>query len=710
MPIRVLEPTIAAQIAAGEVIENPASVVKELVENALDAGARNISIEVNRAGMQEIKVQDDGCGMNGDEIELAFTRHATSKLQTVDDLWQIGTLGFRGEALPSIASVSQVVCLSRTADEDMGTEVRFAGGELQARTPKGGARGTTISVRNLFYNTPVRRDYLRADATEASAINTIVQHYALAYPAVRFTLILNGRLSLKTNGKGSLQDVAIEVYGVDVARQLLPLSEEVGAGDDFIALQGLLSPPGLTRSNRNSVYLFVNQRAIHPRGIILHVITEAYHTLLMKGKYPLVIINITLPPHTVDVNVHPAKSEVRFRSQQRVLHFIGRSVRATLLQHTDVQSWTKQPSQRQQRQPHSSAWKVGSRVWSVQNSYWDVGGGGNPPITASVKKANPVETPTTDQTSDISHQEAAKPSSKGDTGNTTPPPNPVIDSSPSMTEEELFPDETPKTRDDQAMTVMTNPSSPRLPGTQPPPVDHLPAEGQSSPPPPIMSDHPPSLPANEPEPSHSGQENTPDETEKTSDKLPPLRVIGQVGLTYLVAESPEGMYMIDQHAAHERIAYERLMALHRDTALDSQQLLTPQTLKFPPDITTVLLDAADTLAQWGFALEPWGDDHVRVRALPTIVALENLHDALLEIAAALSDDEGSTPDDWRETMLITLACHTSVRAGQSLSLNEMRELLRQLERCDNPRTCPHGRPTMVLLTPSQLERQFGRMS
>ncbi len=656
MTIAILDPTVAAQIAAGEVVERPASVVKELVENALDSGARAITVEARGGGLRELKIQDDGCGIPAEQIELAFMRHATSKLRSADDLWNIHTLGFRGEALPSIASVAQVVCITRMATDEVGTELRIAGGEVQARMPRGCSPGTSMSVRHLFYNTPVRRDYLRSDATEMSAISLIVQQYALAYPDIRFTLLLDGRLALQTSGNGNLRDVLIELYGLDVARQLLPVDVSHGDDTDAISIRGLISPPGLTRSSRNYVHIFVNQRAVNARGILLHIIEEAYHTLLMKGKHPLAVLDVRVHPGAVDVNVHPTKSEVRFRYQARVTGLLGRSIREALLAGAGVQTWDElsgaseeTPRRFEVRQMGTpppptdestgAAWQVGRRAWNTQHSRWDVGS--RPAERAPEEPqqpAPPASPPPTESTAPVADDAMPAPAVEGD----TPPPMPEPSDGTHATEPE--------------------------PAMEPSAGD----------------DRPPS-------------------------RLPPLRIVGQVGLTYIVAESPNGMYLVDQHAAHERISYERLMEQRGTGALESQELLMPQTVTMPPHAVEVLLNNSAILQEWGFALDEWGEGMVRVRALPALLHLDEVPAALAEVADHLSGSGGSTPDDWREAMLTTLSCHTSVRAGQALALEEMRELLQRLERCTNPHTCPHGRPIMILLTPGQLERQFGRV-
>ncbi|HEY0733965.1 MAG TPA: DNA mismatch repair endonuclease MutL, partial [Herpetosiphonaceae bacterium] len=302
MPIRVLEADVAAKIAAGEVVERPASVVKELVENAIDAGATEIRIEIRGGGQREIRVIDNGCGIPADELETAFQRHATSKLQTAEDLFDVHTLGFRGEALPSIATVSQIVCMSRTADAPSGVELRIAGGEFQGRTPCGGSPGTTFIVKNLFYNTPARLKFMRSEATESAQINSVVEHYALAHPEIRWTLMIDGRLSMQMPGSGQLIDALMELYGLDIARQLVAVEDADGEGESRTTVRGFVSQPSLTRSARTSIHLFVNKRWVRASGQLAYTIEESYHNLLMKGRHPLAVLYIDVEPGAVDVN------------------------------------------------------------------------------------------------------------------------------------------------------------------------------------------------------------------------------------------------------------------------------------------------------------------------------------------------------------------------------------------------------------------------
>ncbi len=623
MPIRVLEPTVAAQIAAGEVVERPASVAKELIENALDSGATRVGVELRGGGLQELKIQDNGCGIPADEVELAFERHATSKLRAADDLWSIATLGFRGEALPSIASVAQVICITRTADAELGTELRIAGGELQARTARGCSPGTTFIVRNLFYNAPVRREFLRSEATEASAVTAVVTQYALAYPEVRFTMLLDGRLAVQTSGRGDMREALIDLYGLEVARQLLPVDATIGEEQAAVRVRGLVSPPGLTRSSRGSIHLFVNRRAIQARGQIAIVLEEAYHTLMMKGRHPVAALDIQLHPSMVDVNVHPTKSEVKFRDSARVMGALSRAVREALIESGGVRPWSDpaSPAPGDVAQRRFELRRLGDRG-EREAGERELGGAG-----WSFDSARPA-------------RDAGYPAFAG------------VDQS--LAEQDL-------------------------PDTQPPwaPDDDFAPAPSSQPPAPR---------------SH----------------LPPLRVVGQVAQTYIIAEAPDGMYLIDQHAAHERVTYERLMARRGGAAFDQQNLLIPQSVELPPAAQALLLSNAELLEEWGFLVEDFGRN-LRIRAVPAGLRDGALGGALAEVADHLHGRGGSTPSDWREAMLTTLACHSSIRAGQSLSHEEMRQLIIQLEQCQAPRTCPHGRPTMILLSSTQLERQFGRI-
>ena len=666
MPIRVLDTFTAAQISAGEVVERPASVVKELVENAVDAGATEIRVEIREGGKREIRISDNGAGIPADEVELAFQRHATSKLRTADDLFNVQTLGFRGEALPSIAAVAQVACTTRTSDADTGVELRIAGGQVQARTPRGGTPGTTFVVKNLFYNAPVRLKFLRSDAGEAAQISAVVQHYALAYPHIRWTLLIDGRLALQTPGSGQLLDAIIELYGLDIARQLIPVDDAAGAGEQATRVHGYISQPSLHRSARSSIHLFVNRRWVQARGQLAFVLEEAYHTLLMKGRHPLAILHVDVEPGAVDVNVHPTKSEVKFLYQSQVYALIGRAVRAALSEYVDVSSLSLGPSSPAETlQRRIELRQAGARQTAERDlTPWEPS---MPPTTVGEAPAVDLEEPPL-ETIGEPRRGTAVALAGPEAGLQAPP-------------------------------------APRL---EPRSWSREPAAAAPPPPVPFRAPVPGQRHEQRPLGIASGEPAGADREQPGAGRLPPLRVVGQVSETYIVAEAPDGMYLVDQHAAHERIVYERLMRSRGAQPLDRQNLLMPATVNLQPSMVTLLLGHRAELEAWGFELHESAGEELTVVAVPAGLREGEIGPALLELGDHLLQAGGSTPANWCEQALTTIACHSAVRAGQTLSHEEMRQLLQQLERCAMPRTCPHGRPTALLLSQNQIERQFGR--
>ncbi|MEM3554730.1 MAG: DNA mismatch repair endonuclease MutL [Candidatus Micrarchaeaceae archaeon] len=572
MPIRLLPPELVAKIAAGEVVERPASVVKELLENSLDAGARHIHMDIRGGGRQEIRVVDDGCGIPAEEVPLAVQRHATSKIATAADLYRIRTLGFRGEALASIAAVSRLTLVSRPAGQEVGMEVRVEGGRTLGITPRPCTVGTIVLVRDLFYNTPARLKFLRQPRTEAGYIHTLVTDYALAHPDVAFHLLSDGRIALRTSGSGSLRDALIEIYGLETARQMIPVEKVLGEGEMRIRVFGYVGQPTLSRATRRAITLFVNGRRIRDTGLT-YAVEEAYRTLLTSDRHPVAIIGIEVDPAAVDVNVHPTKSEVKFAYADQVFAAVQRAVREVLQEHVAV------------------------------------------PRIMAVRAESPRE-----------ERERGRPATR---------PLPL----------------------------------PRLGG-------------------PLFEEE---------------EEEAPPEEKG----LPPLRVLGQMAGTYILAEGPDGLYLIDQHAAHERILYEQLAAERERLAIRTQTLLEPLIVELTPQQQALLGERLEELQKWGFELEPFGERAYRVRSVPAILTRG---DVRTQVAALVEEwSEGLRKGlSWEEQLLITIACHSAVRAGQNLSPEEMRELVQMLEQTRLPRICPHGRPTMILLTCQQLQREFGR--
>jgi DNA mismatch repair protein MutL len=575
MTIRVLPPEVASQIAAGEVVERPASVVKELLENALDAGAKSVIVNITAAGRTLIQVADDGAGIPADELMLAVERHATSKLVSAEDLFRITTLGFRGEALASIGSVSRLTITSRTADSPAGARLRLEGGITSKLEKVGSPLGTVVSVEELFYNVPARLKFLKQDMTERRAIDALLRRYALAYPQVRFKVAEGNTPSLQTSGDGDRRAILAALFGVDTARQML----DVVAEEDGFKLSGFISPTALTRSNRKEITFFINGRWVQDTPLNAALL-QAYHTLLMVGRYPLATLFLEVPPEEVDVNVHPAKAEVRFRNPDKVFSFVQRSARRALLAYAPVPQgtlqnlWGSAPSQRQV-----------DPAWSLVHA----------------------------EQSAVKGQEA---------------------------------------EGIQPATVITQPS--------------------------------------------------------VFEKVPLLRLIGQVGATYLVAEGPDGLYLIDQHAAHERVLFEKLMAQHELKAIPSQALLTPVVVHLPPASAKLLEDQVPVLQHFGFHVEPFGQNSYQVRAMPSLFVDSDPAAALRALVEDFEEDETPLQNELEAKIAGRVCKRLAIKAGQILSPEEQRALLNDLETCASPRTCPHGRPTMIHLSVDTLERQFGR--
>lgn len=595
MPIRLLPPEVAGKIAAGEVVERPASVVKELVENSIDAGATEVRVEIRDGGRRLIRVADNGGGIPQDQVALAFARHATSKLTDVSDLDHIATLGFRGEALASIAAVSQVTLLSRPREQAVGRFLRVEDGEIVRQEGRGSPAGTVVTVEHLFRNVPARLKFLRQPQTEAGHIHSIVTNYALAYPELRFSLVQDERSVFQSSGSGNLYDVLIALYGLDLAEQLLEIQDEhpdqrSEGRSPAIAVSGYTSTPALHRANRRYITLFVNQRWIQDNSLS-HAVAQAYHGMLPVGRHPLAVVLLEMDPGEVDVNVHPTKREVRFRNGRLVFSAVQRAVRTTLIEQAPVPSLGGGPQ----------SWVVpdqmeAAREWQRRQALVALG---------------------RDTDEDLQLAMALRPDETG-----IQPVGPV--------------------------------------------------------------------------------------------RLPLLRVVGQVGQTYIVAEGPQGMYLIDQHAAHERVLYEKLMADHGQQEVTSQSLLEPVTLDLDPMLTGVLGEHLSNLNHIGFALEPFGRSSYLLRAVPSILATgqalsgSEARGAMLDILEMLQQGDDPLAAQAEERLIAAVCKRAAVKAGQTLSPEEMQQLVRQLEQCESPRTCPHGRPTVLHFSAEQLEKEFGR--
>jgi DNA mismatch repair protein MutL len=557
MPIKVLESEVIAKIAAGEVIERPASVVKELIENSLDAGATQVAVEAQGGGVELIKVSDNGAGIPSSELELAFHRYATSKIDNLDDLEKISSLGFRGEALPSIAAVAEVEISTQISSESIGSYMYLRRGEVVRKESRARPQGTTITVRRLFRYFPARLKFLKSANTENSHIANLVSQYALAFPEVKFSLVLDKRPSLRTTGNGDLREVVSAIYGSELAQRMLKVEQK----DGLAKVSGLTSPPSLARSNRNYLSFFVNRRWVRS-PLLTRATEEAYRGLLMDGQHPIAVINISLPTQELDVNIHPAKAQIKFCHEQAVFSSVQKAIEEALA-----------------RTPIASSKAV---PFSVSSGQWQS-------------------------------------------------PRMIMDNEPAFVVAQL-----------------------------------------------------PTL------------------------ELPVLRVLGQLANTYIIAEGPDGLYLIDQHAAHERILYDRISTQWAQKEVEVQGLLQPITIEFSPREEETLRASKEFLAEFGFTIEPFGNRSYLIRAIPALVARANI----IEIISVLLDNLANkqSPNPWEEKIAQSLACHGAIRAGQQLSNEEMRELIKQLEQTKQPRACPHGRPTMIHLSAHQLEKEFGRIS
>lgn len=581
MPIQLLRDDVASQIAAGEVVERPASVVKELLENALDAGASSVRIFVKQAGRKLIEVSDDGQGIPSGELALATARHATSKLQSAGDLQRIHTLGFRGEALASIGSVSRMALTSRPAAQPKGARVFVDGGAVGEVQSVAAPAGTSVRVEDLFQNLPARLKFLKTDVTEWRAIEGFVARYAVAYPQVRFSLVHDGREVIQTSGNGNPREALVGLLPATLARQML----EVNYTQGETAVRGFVSPTSETRGNRAGMTFFVNGRWVQDASLT-SALLRAYHTMIMVGRYPSAVLFIELPPDQVDVNVHPAKAEVRFQDAQEVFSLVQRSVKQALLAYTPVHGLgggiTVQWGTEQEGIPNQDAFRgAGSGEWSGQ---------------------------------------AIKSRGLG------------------------------------------------LPITP----EHATAGAQQL---------------------HSG--------------IPLLRWVGQIGNTFIVAEGPDGLYLVDQHAAHERVLFERIMR-QRNEEIPAQTLLEPAVIQVSTNEERLLEEQLPILARLGFEVEVFGPGMYRVLAYPASLLGLNPEQALRVLLEDFEEDETPLQAEVEARIIARVCKRAAVKGGQALSEQEQRALIRDLEGCNSPRTCPHGRPTMIHISLDLLERQFGR--
>ena len=666
--IRILSDNVANKIAAGEVVERPASVAKELLENSLDAGATEVRIDVEHAGRRMLRIQDDGCGMLRDDAMLAFERHATSKLSDVRDLLAIATLGFRGEALPSIASVSRLVLETRAAEEQTGACVEITGGKLLRCDEIARPTGTTITVRDLFFNVPARKKFLRSDQTELAHIGSLVTHYSLGHANKRFELYHEGRELLNVTPVSNLRDRAFQVFGSELMNDLVDLppksfeillpppyrppfareadSEPLEPETATFVLEGLVSGPHLQKLNRNSVYLFVNGRLIRDK-VLLHAISAAYHNLMPAGCYPFALLFLNCDPGEVDVNVHPSKTEVRFRHGSQVHDFVRDAIRDTLMEHRPVSSIPLPTSPlplRERAQANAGYSGEGQRAAELPFSEF------------SARIQTFAETATGDE---------------------------------------------PLTQ--------ANDQERQLPEVQRPFHERLVYEVPAADLPPVEPR--PKATSRVPD-THGALDQLPSDWDRMDslEALPQLRPLGQLHDSFIVAAGRDGLWIIDQHVAHERILFEQVLRQRTAGTIEIQQLLMPLVLQLTPAQQFEYPRIADELNAYGFESEPFGQRTIAIKAAPAGVRTEDIEKIIVEILE-ISENElrSASLDEIRRNVCATIACRAAIKINTPLETKKVEWLLRALAACDYPMTCPHGRPIALRYGTKDILKSFHRI-
>ena len=642
-----LSPHIANLIAAGEVVERPASVVKELLENAVDAGATKITVEIKDGGMTFLRVTDNGCGMNREDARTAFLRHATSKLRTAEDLAAISTFGFRGEALAAVASVSRIDLMTKTADSIIGTSLCLEAGVITDESEAGCPDGTTIIVRDLFFNTPARMKFMKSDTYEGSRVASAVQIQALAHPEVAITFLRDGKQMLSTPGTGDLQAAVYCVYGREFAGMI-----PVDSRWEEYRLTGYISKPTDARPSRNLQTFFVNGRPVKSK-IMIAAFEEAYRNQIMVGKFPACVLHLQLPAHTVDVNVHPAKTEVKFLQEKAVFDCIHYGALGALNKTPDRPQMQFKPAVKTEAPARPTAQPI------VQKA------------AEAPKKDSFFRTMTTQEYKTFATALADAPQPKLQTAMATAAK--VTETVPLLRQNVTLP--------------KVNPAPPAPQHIAPP----SPAPAK------ITIPEPEQIKLPEPE------------AEQTTLPMPqeiPWRMVGELYNSYIIVEQGEEAYLIDKHAAHERILFEKLNA--NQEKISSQMLLSPVAVRLSPASVAELLTNRDMLEELGFELEEFGDNTLLLRQIPMDLSPDMASDALETMAADLMNGRREQKDTVRDEILHTVACKAAIKAGWTNDEAELLALVKQVMADENLKHCPHGRPICITLSKKQLEKQFKR--
>ena len=641
-----LSPHIANLIAAGEVVERPASVAKELLENAVDAGASKVTIEIRDGGMTFLRVTDNGCGMESVDAKTAFLRHATSKLRAAEDLAAIGTMGFRGEALAAIASVSRVDLLTKTPASIGGTSLHLEAGRITEESEAGCPDGTTIIVRDLFFNTPARMKFMKSDTVEGSRVTAAVELQALAHPSVAFRMLRDGKEVLSTPGTGKLADAAYCVYGKDCARMA-----RVDSRWEQYSLTGFVSKPTDARPSRSMQTFFVNGRPVKSR-LLVSALEEAYRNQIMVGKFPACVLHLTLPANAVDVNVHPAKTEVKFLNEKAVFDCVHYGVLGALNQTPD------RPAVQFKSQPVPASAAAPATP---------------PSKAAPPKQENFFRTMTAEEYKTFSA--ALK---------DAPRPNPAAAAAAAAKVERTA---APPLRE-TVSTPAAAPAAPK-PEIKLPPLPEVPPRKKPAP----IPTPPPAA----------------EEPEQESLNMPagtPWRMVGELYNTYILVEQGDNAFLIDKHAAHERILFEKLKA--NQEGISAQALLTPVPVRLAPEAAGELLANRDMLDELGFEIDEFGENTLLLRQIPMDLSADDAAEALEAMAANLLNGRRAEKDTVRDEVLHTVACKAAIKAGWRTEEAELLALVKQVMAREDLKYCPHGRPICVTLSKKQLEKQFRR--
>ena len=640
-----LSPHIANLIAAGEVVERPASAAKELLENAVDAGASQVTIEIRDGGMTFLRVTDNGSGMSAEDARTAFLRHATSKLHKAEDLAAIGTMGFRGEALAAIASVSRVDLLTKTPGSVSGVSLHLEAGAVTEEAEAGCPDGTTIIIRDLFYNTPARMKFMKADSVEGSRIASTVQMQALAHPNVAFRMLRDGKEVLSTPGDGKLASAVYCVYGRDSARMVT-----VNSRWDNYSLSGFVSKPTDSRPSRNLQTFFVNDRPVKSR-LLVSALEEAYRNQIMVGKFPACVLHLTLPAAAVDVNVHPAKTEVKFLNEKAVFDCVHYGVLGALNQTPD------RPQVQFRTAPAAEPLKTVETQKIPEKK---------PDFFRTVSAAD--------------YRSAQKAAPAPSVPAAQPARMPVSETRPPLRENVFLPKVEP----------LKKPEVPPVPAD---PVASLPSIQE--PPKAVQPERAPVPPVEEPEQTAIPMPETPD-----------WRLVGELYRTYIIVEQGEDAFLIDKHAAHERILFDKLRA--NQERMTAQSLLSPIPCRLTPELAATLLENQGLLDKLGFEIEEFGENTVLLRQIPMDLDPENAKEALEELASDLAQGKQKDPGNLRDELLHTVACKAAIKAGWHTDEAELLALVKQVMEREDLKYCPHGRPICVTLSKKQLEKQFRR--